>query len=82
MQAGLWNVVSVPDGAPATVRDEVDPSQDRKFSYFHSCKDMLQNPDFSAEVTSPTVYACDPALVSTFLVVLRLYALFCSLCER
>lgn len=53
LQAGLWNVVSVPDGAPSTVRDEVDPSQDRKFSYFYSCKDMLQNPDFSTEVSLP-----------------------------
>ena len=50
LQAGLWNVVSVPDGAPSTVRDEVDPSQDRKFTYLNNCQDMLQKPDFSAEV--------------------------------
>ena len=53
LQVGLWNVVSVPDGAPSTVKEEHDLSQDRKFSYFYSCKDMLQKPDFSTEVPSP-----------------------------
>jgi hypothetical protein len=52
VQAGLWNVVSVPDGAPAVVREDVqaDASQDRKFSYLRSCQNILQSPEFSEEV--------------------------------
>ena len=41
--AGIWNVVSVPDGAPATVQ-EVTPTkdEDRKFSYVWNCHDWLK----------------------------------------
>lgn len=42
MQAGIDNVVSVPDGAPKKVRDgAVDPADDRKFSFVHAAADRL-----------------------------------------
>ena len=38
-EAGLWNVLSVPDGAPGRVQDEpVDPERDTKFSYLWNCR--------------------------------------------
>lgn len=55
MQAGLWNVVSVPDGAPSRVKEdsEPDPQQDRKFSYLQTCQHMLQNLDLAQDVRLP-----------------------------
>lgn len=42
VEAGLENVVSVPDGAPKLVKDgEIDPADDKKFSYVWNCKDLL-----------------------------------------
>jgi twinkle protein len=41
-EAGVWNVVSVPDGAPKKVRDEdVDPEDDAKFEYVWNCRTFL-----------------------------------------
>jgi twinkle protein len=38
----VWNVVSVPDGAPKKVRDEdVDPEDDAKFEYVWNCRTFL-----------------------------------------
>lgn len=46
LHSGLENVLSVPDGAPATLKDEApDPAQDRKFSYVHDDIDVLDNFD-------------------------------------
>jgi twinkle protein len=42
--AGFRNVVSVPDGAPQLVKDDVpDPEQDTKFSYVWNCRDHFKN---------------------------------------
>ena len=42
--AGFTNVISVPDGAPALLRDDVpDPDADLKFSYLWNCKDDLDH---------------------------------------
>jgi twinkle protein len=47
-QAGLWNVVSVPFGAPSKAGDKqrnfesYDPLRDRNFSYIWECEDLLQ----------------------------------------
>ena len=40
MEAGITNVVSVPDGAPSRVRDGDIPAQehDTKFSYLWNCR--------------------------------------------
>lgn len=40
-EAGFKNVVSVPDGAPAKVKDEI-PDEDRKFEYVWNCKDYFE----------------------------------------
>lgn len=41
-EAGLWNVVSVPDGAPKQVReDQPDPEDDTKFEYVWNCHEFL-----------------------------------------
>lgn len=41
--AGVWNVVSVPDGAPATVQEQTPTrEEDRKFSYVWNCHDWLK----------------------------------------
>jgi twinkle protein len=42
-EAGLWNVVSVPDGAPSKPQDGPLPSADAdtKFSYVHACEGLL-----------------------------------------
>lgn len=47
LQAGLWNAVSVPDGAPAQARKESDPlppaGQDKKFSYLDTCAPLFKS---------------------------------------
>ena len=41
-EAGHWHVLSVPDGAPAQVREEpIEPSQDAKFEYVWNCYETL-----------------------------------------
>ena len=41
-EAGFCNVLSVPDGAPAVVKDGVmNPENDAKFSYIWNCRDEL-----------------------------------------
>ena len=54
VQIGLWNVVSVPDGAPApsTAAQEAGkkPDNDRKFSYLQSCQKLLQSMEYANEV--------------------------------
>jgi twinkle protein len=41
-EAGIANVLSVPDGAPKKVRDGViDPKDDAKFSYLWNCREVL-----------------------------------------
>ena len=40
-EAGLKNVVSVPDGAPSKVKDEI-PEEDRKFEYVWNCKEYFE----------------------------------------
>ncbi|GAX74797.1 hypothetical protein CEUSTIGMA_g2244.t1 [Chlamydomonas eustigma] len=53
-EAGIWNVVSVPDGAPARVQPEpgasstsrkleYDPERDVKFSYVWQCRELWRN---------------------------------------
>jgi twinkle protein len=44
MEAGLWNVVSVPNGAPAVDKSEVpdDPEQDDTFRYLWNCREELK----------------------------------------
>ena len=43
-EAGVWNVVSVPDGAPKKVQDEApDEEDDTKFSYVWNCRDFLDS---------------------------------------
>jgi len=46
MEAGITNVVSVPDGAPSRVRDGDIPAQehDTKFSYLWNCRGALRPP--------------------------------------
>ncbi len=46
MEAGITNVVSVPDGAPSRVRDGDVPAQehDTKFSYLWNCRGALRPP--------------------------------------
>lgn len=41
-EAGFWNVVSIPDGAPSKVKDEL-PSQedDTKFEYIWNCHEFI-----------------------------------------
>lgn len=43
MEAGIWNVVSVPNGAPAADRagDVPDPEQDDAFRYLWNCREEL-----------------------------------------
>ena len=42
LEAGVLNVVSVPDGAPKQVKDgAVDPAEDRKFSFVWASKEVL-----------------------------------------
>lgn len=42
MEAGLGNVLSVPNGAPSSVKDEVvDPEQDEQFRYLWNCREEL-----------------------------------------
>jgi len=41
-EAGIKNVVSVPDGAPAKVKDGI-PEDDRKFEYVWNCKDYFEH---------------------------------------
>lgn len=63
MQIGLWNVVSVPDGAPsapagggkaaAAVGDDGKPlGPDRKFSYLQTCEALLQSIEYANEACS------------------------------
>jgi twinkle protein len=40
--AGYRNVVSVPDGAPATVKDGEPSADDRKFSFLGNCSEQLE----------------------------------------
>lgn len=40
-EAGILNVVSVPDGAPKAVKD--DPGADRKFEYVRNCEDYFKD---------------------------------------
>lgn len=43
-EAGFWNVLSVPDGAPAQARgddESIDPERDAKFEYVWNCRDVL-----------------------------------------
>lgn len=43
-EAGLWNVLSVPDGAPKEARPEgtkIDPEDDAKFEYVWNCRAYL-----------------------------------------
>lgn len=41
-EAGLRNVISVPDGAPSKVRDaEIKPEDDAKFEYVWNCREEL-----------------------------------------
>ena len=42
-EAGLWNVVSVPDGAPARAGDGPlpAPARDAKYGYVHACEPLL-----------------------------------------
>ena len=41
--AGYNNVVSVPDGAPAKIKDGVTPEEDKKFEYVWNCKDAFED---------------------------------------
>lgn len=42
LEAGILNVVSVPDGAPKQVKDgAIEPAEDRKFSFVWSSKEVL-----------------------------------------
>ena len=61
LQANLWSVVSVPDGAPSSSKDgPIDlaaagakapaPGPDRKFSFLLACKDLLQSSEYAREV--------------------------------
>lgn len=44
MEVGIQNVISVPDGAPAKVKDgAIGPDEDVKFSYVWACKEDLAN---------------------------------------
>jgi twinkle protein len=41
-EAGYWNVVSVPDGAPSSIRDgPIYSYRDRKFDYLLACKNLF-----------------------------------------
>lgn len=54
MQAGLWNVVSVPDGASGSTRpvqDFMKASHSKEFNYLYNCRNMLQDPRYCAEVS-------------------------------
>ena len=45
-EVGLWNVLSVPDGAPEKPLKEDtagDPERDTKFSYLWNCRDVWEN---------------------------------------
>ena len=59
IQIGLWNVVSVPDGAPAVSAADDDSAApksgdaDRKFSYLQTCQNLLQSIDFANEARRP-----------------------------
>lgn len=60
VQIGLWNVVSVPDGAPApsksadgTAAAAPAAGGDRKFSYLNNCKELLQSFEYAKEVCPP-----------------------------
>ena len=59
IQAGLWNAVSVPDGAPpkATPEDAelLSPKKDRKFSYMDTCADLLDEQSHKADVVRPVI---------------------------
>src|SRR5579883_1145885 len=42
VEAGIENPLSIPDGAPKTVRDGgIDPADDKKFAYVWNCKEDL-----------------------------------------
>lgn len=46
IEAGLPNVISVPDGAPSQARDgEINPEDDAKFSYVWNCREELAAAD-------------------------------------
>lgn len=52
-EAGYLNVISVPDGAPAKLKDgDIDPEDDRKFEYVWNCRDELAG-------ATKIVLACD-----------------------
>jgi twinkle protein len=41
-ECGIWNVVSVPDGAPKQAKDDVpNPEDDTKFEYVWNCREFL-----------------------------------------
>ena len=41
-EAGIWNVLSVPDGAPKEARtDPIDPENDAKFEYVWNCRSVI-----------------------------------------
>lgn len=42
-EAGCTAVLSVPDGAPASVREELDPQNDVKFSYLGNCQELFKD---------------------------------------
>ena len=43
-QTGLWNAISVPDGAPQQVNEGyIDPENDAKFAYVWNCRDVLDD---------------------------------------
>jgi hypothetical protein len=53
LQIDVWNVVSVPDGAPSASRPDDSspaPNQDRKFSYLQSSENLLQSMAYANEV--------------------------------
>jgi twinkle protein len=44
IEIGVNNVVSIPNGAPSRISDnKIDPSEDRKFAYIWSAKDLLES---------------------------------------
>ena len=59
IQAGLWNAVSVPDGAPPKATPEnvelPSPEKDRKFSYMDTCAELLDEQSHKADVVRPAI---------------------------
>ncbi|GMH41214.1 hypothetical protein BSKO_09124 [Bryopsis sp. KO-2023] len=45
-EVGIWNVVSIPDGAPnpSSVKKKLpDPDEDKKFSFLWNCRDVFED---------------------------------------